>query len=257
MILSLTALLIVLAGGIAATGAGDRIHPLVFLLAAGVVFGTAAGLSLPYTLRSLDDGFSAAVGSLGPLLIAGSVASVAIERSQCGDWLAAKLAKSRGWMAALGFIGGFGAVREFAFILLMPLAAAAVRRRSRPAADCALPLALAIIVSSALVVPAPGPVAAAAILSADLWQTALYGLAVAASAALAGCIFSCVATAWQRNADDNPAALAEPPAAAPIRPPAALAGALSVFLPLLLLLISSVGHMPSERSAVGRSGSGC
>ena len=92
MTVSLAALLIVLAGGIAAAGAGGRIHPLVLLLIAGAVFGTAADLSLPYTLRSMGDGFSSAVGSLGPLLIAGSFAGIAIERSRCGDRLAATLA---------------------------------------------------------------------------------------------------------------------------------------------------------------------
>ncbi|MFO1113817.1 MAG: hypothetical protein U1E33_03960, partial [Rhodospirillales bacterium] len=61
MTLALIALLIASTGGIAALAARGRIHPFVSLLVAAIVAGLAAELSLAYTLRSMDDGFSSTI----------------------------------------------------------------------------------------------------------------------------------------------------------------------------------------------------
>lgn len=252
MTLALIALLIASASGIAALGTRGLIHPFVSLLVAAIVSGLAAELSLPYTFRSMDDGFSATVGSIGPVLIAASVAAIALQQSRFGQWLSALPIRPRGkrplnWMAGCGLIGGLGAVGEFAFILLMPLADALARRLARPAADTALPLVMAIIATNTTLVPAPGPVAAAAILSADLWQTAVWGAIVALAAGVAGWVFSLCAGGWlSRPVEQDETAPGPLQAAGAACLPATLAGALPVFLPLLLLVVSSAGHMPSE-----------
>lgn len=252
MTLALITLLIASAGGIAALAARGRVHPFVSLLVAAVISGLAAELSLSYTLRSMDDGFSSTIGSLGPVLLAAAVAGTALQHAQFGQWLSALPIHSRGkgpltWMAGGGLIGGLGAVGEVAFILLMPLADALARRLSRPAADTALPLALAIIATNTVLVPAPGPVAAAAILSADLWQTACWGAMVALAAAAAGWVFSLFAGGWLSRPAVQDNAVPAPPQTAGTAPlPAALAGLFPVVLPLLLLIASSAGHIPSE-----------
>lgn len=150
-------------------------------------------------------------------------------------------------MTGCGLVGGLGAVGEFAFVLLMPLADALARRLGRPAAATALPLALAIIATNTALVPAPGPVAAAAILSADLWQTACWGAVVATAAAAAGWVFALFAGGWRSSpVEPDDAAPGTPPTAASAPLPAILPGMLPVLLPLLLLIVSSAGHMPSE-----------
>lgn len=250
MTLALIALLIASTGGVAALAARGRIHPFVSLLVAAIACGLAAELSLPYTLRSMEDGFSSTIGSLGPVFIAAAVAGIALHQSQFSQWLSAVRVKGKGpltWMTGCGLIGGLGAVGEVALILLMPLADALARRLSRPAGDTALPLALAITATNTLLVPAPGPVAAAAILSADLWQTALWGAMVALAAAAAGWVFSLFAGGWlSRPAKQAIAVPAPPQKAGAASLLAALAGLLPIVLPLLLLTVSSVGHMPSE-----------
>lgn len=251
MTLALIALLIASASGIAALGARGRIHPFISLLVAAVVSGLAAELSLPYTLRSMDDGFSSTIGSLGPVLVAASVASIALQQSRFGQWLSALPARARGkgplnWMAGCGLIGGLGAVGEFAFVLLMPLADGLARRLARPAADTALPLALAIVAANTILVPAPGPAAAAAILSADLWQTALWGAIAALAAGVAGWVFSLFAGGWLSSPAEPDDASPRPVQAAGAARLPAILGVLPVSVPLLLLIVSSAGHMPSE-----------
>lgn len=96
MSLALIALLIATAGGIAALAERGRIHPFVSLLVAAIVAGLAAELSLPYTLRSMDDGFSSTLGSLGPVFIAAAVAGIALQHARFGQCLAGANGRSHG-----------------------------------------------------------------------------------------------------------------------------------------------------------------
>lgn len=234
----------------------QRTHPFVTMLLCATAVGLTAHLSFAYTIRSMTEGFATAVLSTGLVLIAGSVGGTVLDRSALGSPPAGILPGSeRGkrWpalFAVCGFVGGLSPAAEFAFILLMPWVRALARRYRQPLAANALALTLASLASNAVLVPAPGPVAAATILSADLWRTAALGSIVAAGAGLAGWAFSLAVAGRERGriATEEPAAPAPDPDPAMQRrvPIAAVVAPLPILVSMLLLLASSLGHMPSE-----------
>ena len=231
-------------------------HPFVTLLLCATAVGLAAHLSFAYTIRSVTEGFATAVLSTGLVLIAGSIGGAVLDRSALGSPPAGILpGRKRGirlpaFLAVCGFVGGLSPAAEFVFILLMPWVRALARRYRQPLAANALALTLACVASNAVLVPAPGPVAAATILSADLWQTAVLGSIVAVGAGLAGWAFSLgVGRRRSRIATEQ---LPNGPALGPDHPRhrwgtiAVVAAPLPILVPMLLLLASSIGHMPSE-----------
>ncbi|HYN37628.1 MAG TPA: hypothetical protein VES39_00080 [Rhodospirillales bacterium] len=228
--------------------ARGRLHPFVALLAAAVLVGPCADMSFAYTVRSIGDGFTASIGSIALVIVGGSMIEVFLRRSRAGERLAAAIvrAEGRGGPAVItltGAAGGVAAACDAAFALLMPLAGAIARRSGRSPVTGAIALALALSATNGLLPPAPGPVAAAAILSADLGRVALWGGGLAAILCLCGWAFAIgvrppAAIAAAEAVDAN-----DPPASTPRSP---LIAALPILLPMLLLMVSSLGHMPSE-----------
>jgi GntP family gluconate:H+ symporter len=221
------------------------------VLTAALVVGPCADMSLAYTVRSIGDGFAATAGSIGLVVIAGSLIEVFLDRSGAGERLATAVLRVSGRgggpaaMAVAGYLGGIAAFCDAAFVLLMPLVRAIARRSGQTPVTGAITLALALSATHGVLPPAPGPVAATAILSADLGRVALWGGGLAAILCVCGWTFAAAAR-------PAPAASSDVPVEAPDPPPAtagrrgALVAALPILLPLLLLTISSLGHMPSE-----------
>ena len=171
-------------------------HPFVTMLLCATAVGLTAHLSFAYTIRSMTEGLATAVLSTGLVLVAGAIGGAVLDRSALGSCSAGVLSGCKpgkrlpAFLALCGFVGGLSPAAEFAFILLLPWVRALARRYRQPLTANALALTLACVASNAVLVPAPGPVAAATILSADLWQTAALGSIVAAGAGLAGWAFS-------------------------------------------------------------------
>ncbi len=227
-------------------------HPFVTMLLCAAAVGLTAHLSFAFTIRSMTEGFTTAVLSTGLVLVAGSIAGTVLDRSALGSRSAGVLPGCKSgkrlpvFLAVCGFVAGLSPAAEFAFILLMPWVRALARRYRQPLAANALALTLACVASNAMLVPAPGPVAAATILSADLWRTAALGSIVAAGAGLAGWAFSLAVAGRRRSAtEDGPAPGQDHPTQR-WGTIAAVAGPLPILVSMLLLLASSIGHMPSE-----------
>jgi len=134
----------------------------------------------------------------------------------------------------IGLVAGIAASAAAAFTLLAPL-----RRRIVPGARPAgaVLLALALLAGHGLLVPAPGPVAAAAILRADLMTVLAIGAPVAIVAALAS---------WPYIDRLDDAAPIAQPSAAPSPRATGWKFALPVAFPLLALMVQSIGLIPSE-----------
>ncbi len=105
-------------------------------------------------------------------------------------------------------------------------------------------LALGLLATHSLLAPAPGPVAAAAILGADFGLAALLGLLVALVAGGAGWLF--VVAAGRRLEVMAEAAAESALAAAEHRRPAAgWRAALPILVPILLLILGGLSQMPN------------
>ena len=222
-----------------------RLHPFVAIVAVASAFGLLAGLSVGFVGKTFGTGFSQALYSPGLLIVAAAFVAGIAERAAASDWFVAKLDRWR-WLgttrlaALAGLVAGVAASPASAFILLTPLLrAVAAKNRAAP-----LALALAISASHGLLLVSPVVIAAVSILNADLSRVVLFGLPLAF-------VLAALAAAWARWLPVAGPAAAPPPQE--MSAPGDKRGGWSALvllaataIPLLLLMVRSIGDFPSE-----------
>jgi gluconate:H+ symporter, GntP family len=234
---------------IAATQA-RLVHPFLAIVVVAAAFGLAAGFSTAFVGKAFGAGFSQAVYSPGLVIVAAGFVGGLAESTGASVWLVAKAARWRwigsSWLAALwGLIAGIGASPATSFALLTPLlratgAGAAPERHAAPMA-----LALAISASHGLVLFSPVPIAAAAILDAAWGRVVLFGLPLAFLLVVVGALWA----RWLSVAAAPQTPTPEPPATTAAEKPSGWSAAIllvATVIPLLLLMVQSLGDIPSE-----------
>jgi GntP family gluconate:H+ symporter len=225
-----------------------HLHPFVAIVFIASAFGLAAGFSVGFLGKAFGVGFSRAMYAPGLVIVAAGFVTALAEGTGAGDRLMAKI---NGWRrpgaariaALLGLVAGSAASPAAAFAVLTPLIRpiGGVKPSSREAATTAL--ALAISASQGVAVLAPVPIAAAAILDAAWGRVALFGLPLAVLLAALG-------AAWARwIATFGAASVSPAPESHPIAEKQGGGSALLLLataIPLMMLIVQSIGDIPSE-----------
>lgn len=229
-----------------------RLAGFLALGVAATLFGVATSFPMTLIGRDFGLGFGQTLAAVGlPLAAAAIVAGIA-DLSGATARLAAATAR---WTAArrtaamivLGLLGGLGVSPTSSLAAVAPLGrAVGGDRRS------ALTLALSVTAGHAALFPSPLVIAGGAILGADFWRVAAYGIPVAIVMALAGAVVA--ALAGRGGAATGEAPLFAPVGATTGTEPTAAGGngravAALVLVTLVLvglLVVTSLGEMPSE-----------
>jgi len=224
-----------------------RLHPFLAIIVVATVFGLACGLSVGLLGKTFGTGFSQALYSPG-LVIVGAAIIVSIAEATNPAARTSTSPASGRWSrhdtssALVGLIAGIGAAPATAFALLGPLLQRLANNSSARPSTMIGP-ALALSAGHGLVLFSPVPIAAASILGARWDRVALFGLPIALVLAAFG-------VAWARWF--SPSGEAPPPAKglrANDRTQSAWSTTvllLAVAVPLLLLMIQSIGDIPRE-----------
>ncbi len=231
-----------------------RLHPFLAMTFVASAFGLAAGLSIGLLGKAFGAGFSQAIYSPGLVIVAAAFVAALAQNAGASDRLAAAVDRRRGFLgsarlaASLGLIAGVGASPATAVALLSPLLPAIGGGTERKHGTAALVLTLAISASHGLVLLSPVVIAAVAIIDAPWGRVALYGLPVAVLSAAFGAVWS---RYWARR--QPVAGAASPPDLQELDPTArkrsagpAIVLVLATFVPLLMLIVQSIGSFPSE-----------
>jgi GntP family gluconate:H+ symporter len=236
-----------------------RWHSFFAILAASALFGLATGQSISLIGKAFGTGFANTFESAGLVIIAGAVVLAVAKDTGAGARLSTIAAAwRRRWpssapsLALLGLVGGLAATPIAAFAILTPLRRCLEGSSRRWNAGAAVALALAITAGHGLLPPAPGPMAAAAILGADPARLALVGLPAAITAVLAGGIFLRACYSLLPDGEEAPvpaAAVDESPRWEIRRGTLALIVATSAML--VLLIVQSLGEIASEPFGIG------
>jgi gluconate:H+ symporter, GntP family len=233
------------------------LHAFLAIVVVAAAFGLAAGFSTAFVGKAFGAGFAQAITSPGLVIVAAGFVAGLAEATGAAGWLAAKIASSTGsstgfWRfagptrlpALCGLVAGLAASPSTAFALLTPLVracAGGTETKKRGAAPAAL--ALAISASHGLALVSPVPIAAASILDAPWSRVALFGVPLAVLAAGLG-------AAWSRWLAVADAAAQAPAQNAPAAPKAsgwsAAVLVVATAIPLALLIVQSLGDIPSE-----------
>lgn len=232
-----------------------NLHAFLALLVAALGYGVASGtMALQEVVTAVNEGFGGTLGEIGIVILAGSVIGTFLDRSGGARRLATSLLDVVGKdrvplaMSGIGSIVSIPVYCDAGFVVLAPLGRALSRRAGLTLASTAIALSLGLYATHHLVPPTPGPVAAAGILGADLGQVILLGLPVAAVALAAGWFFSVTVAARvhisPERKDGTDDAIGED--LGDREGPSPSRSLLPILVPILLIVLGSVGALPAR-----------
>jgi GntP family gluconate:H+ symporter len=229
-----------------------KLHPFLALLLAAFGYGVASGrMSLKEVVDAVNLGFGNTLGAIGIVILAGSIIGTFLEKSGGAFALAQRtirLVGQKNVPLAMGLIGYIVSIPVFCdsgFVVLAPLARAMSRRAGVPLAAGAIALSLGLYATHTMVPPTPGPIAAAGILKADLGLVILWGVPVSLVAFAAGWLFALIATRRMSTGNDVQSEVSQA-TIMDSHHPSALRSVLPILLPIVLILLKSIGDLPQH-----------
>lgn len=170
-----------------------RINAFISIMIAAVFIGVASGLGGVETMDAVKDGFASTCGSVGIVIIMGTMLGSYLEESGAAkqlaetilSWVGEKRASLA--MAISGYIVSIPVFVDVAYVMLAPLYKSIHRRSKKiPIGSLATALAIGLLTTNSMVPPTPGPIAVAGLLNLDLGRAIMYGLLVSAIMTIAG-----------------------------------------------------------------------
>lgn len=191
----IVALLVVLVIVVIAT-AKFKIHPFFSLLVAAILIGFFLGFEGTEVLNLITEGFGNTLAGIGIIIALGATIGILLEKSRGTKTIANSLLKIIGIkrsLLAINFTGILISIPVFcdsAFILLASINKALSRKTGISLVAFGISLAAGLYAAHVFIPPTPGPLAAAAILDANLGLVILYGLMVSIPVALSGYLWA-------------------------------------------------------------------
>jgi GntP family gluconate:H+ symporter len=230
------------------------LHPCLALLLAAFGFGLMAGMPAGAVVTAVNTGFGGTIGSIGIVILAGSIIGTFLERSGGALRLAERVLAITGErnvplaMGAVGWVVSLPVFCDSGFVILSPLNRALALRAGTTLATGAVALSLGLYATHTMVPPTPGPVAAAGILEADLGRVIVWGGLTSAIALLGGWLFALfVASGVELDpAEGHPAASESIPLAPDQEAPSAGHALLPISIPIALIVMGSLAALPSR-----------
>ncbi|MBU0558821.1 MAG: GntP family permease [Bacteroidetes bacterium] len=188
--------LLFIIGLIVITATKNKLHPFLALLLAALMMGFIMGLDVSVLIKSLTQGFGNTLSSIGVIIAFGTIIGVYIEKSGGTLSMANAILKIVGEkksalaMNLTGFIVSIPVFCDSGFVILSTLNKALSRKSGISLVVFAVALSTGLYATHVFVPPTPGPLAAAAILEADLGLVIIFGLIVAVFSSYAGYLWA-------------------------------------------------------------------
>ena len=226
-----------------------KLHPFLALIFAAIGFGLLSGMPFAEIVSSVNSGFGDIVGHIGLVIVIGCIIGTFLEESG-GAYVMAqgivRLAGKKRVPLAMLIVGSFISIPVYAdsgFVILSPLNKAITKKSGISLACTAIALSLGLTITHCLVPPTPGPVAATAILGADLGLVILIGLIVSMFVA-AESYFFVTRYASRTYIDPDPDGEITVEEDDAKDKPSALRPFLPAVVPLVLIVFKSISDFP-------------
>jgi len=236
-----------------------NLHPFLALLIAAFGYGILCGkMSLEQVVESVNAGFGGTIGYIGIVILSGAVIGTFLEKSGGAYKLAEstlKLVGNKNVPLAMGIIGYIVSIPVFcdsAFVILCPLAKALSRKVKISLAASAIALSLGLYATHTMVPPTPGPVAAAGLLEADLGLVILWGAMVSIVSLGAGWLFA-IKFAAKIYISPEAESPEQDSQELTTEAPSTLKSVVPIFLPIVLIIVRSIGDFPSHPFGQGNA----
>jgi len=179
-----------------------RFHAFLALTIGAIFVGACSGVELAKVTTSFETGAGGVLGYVGVLIALGAMLGKLLADSGGADKVVETLLRGRPvtwpWkMALIAGIVGIPMFFEIGLVLLIPVVMLAVRRARGSALLLGIPALAGLSVLHGFIPPHPGPLAAIAILKANVGITLALGLLIAVpTVAVCGPLFGRLAARW-------------------------------------------------------------
>ncbi|MFJ4030231.1 MULTISPECIES: GntP family permease [unclassified Paenarthrobacter] len=162
------------------------------LLVVSIGFGLAIGIDPAALMKLVVDSMGGELGQLALVIGLGAIFGTVLQRSGAAERIATTLISrfSEGKVAwglgAAGFLVSISIYIDVAIVVLVPMLYGIAQRTGKSLLYYGIPLCAGLSVAYTFMPPAPGPLAAAAIMNADLGLVAMFGLICGIPAVIVG-----------------------------------------------------------------------
>jgi GntP family gluconate:H+ symporter len=228
-----------------------RWHVFLALLVPILLFGVLPGVDRNNFIEAFELGFGKTLGSIGIVIVLGSIMAEALRHTGAVQVITrsmVRLVGARRMPFALtlsGFILGIAIFSDVAYVILNPLVHSAAHAMGVGIGTMSIGLVGALQLTHAIVPPTPGPLAAAALVGADIGKTIIFGSIACLSGAVAAWVWGelVVGPRLKTPADEEfrDVDLFEKPSGPPL--PSTLRAYAPIAVPVLLISAQSVAHL--------------
>lgn len=250
-------ILVALVAFIVVATARFKFSPFLVLLLAALIGAIAYRIPLADVVGTATESFGKVIGSIGIVIVLGTIIGVILERSGAAISMAQAIIRVLGkrfptlTMSVIGYIVSIPVFCDSGYVILNSLRRSLARQLQVSPAAMAIALMTGLFATHGLVPPTPGPIAAAGNLGAtdQLGQIILWGLLVAAVSAGAGLLWA--NRFLKRDVpllpdEDEDRLDAEADEVATTGLPSAFASFAPILIPILLICLASVAKLPSK-----------
>lgn len=227
-----------------------KLHPVFSLILAALISGFLLGLTPEQMMVQIGEGFGKTLSGIGLVIAFGSVIGIFLEKTGSTKVLTDTILKCVGLKRSplainlAGFVVSIPVFCDSGFIILSSLNKTLSKKSGLPVLFFAIALASGLYAAHVFVPPTPGPLAAAAILEADLGTVLILGLLVAIPVSLTGYFWARFVSGYIKTTnpgDDKIRTIEEATAR-----PTALQAFLPLVVPLVLIALKSVANYPTK-----------
>ena len=158
-----------------------RWHVFLALLVPLLLFGVIPGVQTNNFIAAFEAGFGRTLGSIGVVIVLGSIIAEALRHTGAIQTITQTMVSAVGSkrmplaLTLTGFVLGIAIFSDVAYVILNPLVHSAARMMNVSISVMSIGLVGSLQLTHAIVPPTPGPLAAAALVGADIGKTIIYG----------------------------------------------------------------------------------
>ncbi len=158
-----------------------RWHVFLALLVPLLLFGVIPGVQRNNFIDAFESGFGSTLGSIGVVIVLGSIIAEALRHTGAIQTITQTMVNVVGSkrmplaLTLTGFVLGIAIFSDVAYVILNPLVHSAARMMGVTISVMSIGLVGSLQLTHAIVPPTPGPLAAAAIVGADIGTTIIFG----------------------------------------------------------------------------------
>jgi GntP family gluconate:H+ symporter len=225
------------------------IHPFLALFVGAIIYGLMMRMPTDLIVKSISEGFGGVMGSVGLLILLGVIMGTFLEKTggaiviadRILKWIGEKFVNLSlmlsGWVLSVPIFG------DSTIIMMNPIAKSLASKSKISYAATIVALSLGAMASHALVPPTPGPIAAAAILGADLGQMIIWGMVVSLITLIPLYFF---VNKFVVKIPLEPKLIADEKKLDKKELPTFFNSLLPVIIPLILIILASIANYPTK-----------